>query len=154
MTGDIQISPDMKITSALALVHALRTAGKPVRDVYRASDGGCRISFDGWKVDAAAVDEAVAKGWLVLTYPKKSGEWWRLPEHMPAPRPRGWPRARVRGVHRTVLSLSPYLSNPRVSLVLAEILPASPFRSGRLTMSPLTSQDRSTPSYCVTSYTK
>ena len=80
MTGDIQISPDMKITSALALVHALRTAGKPVRDVYRASDGGCRISFDGWKVDAAAVDEAVAKGWLVLTYPKKSGEWWRLPE--------------------------------------------------------------------------
>ena len=100
MTGDIQISPDLKITSALALVHALRTADKPVRDVYRANDGGYRISFDGWEVDAAAVDEAVAKGWLVLTYPGKSREWWRLPEHMPAPRPEGWPRARVRGGRR------------------------------------------------------
>ena len=32
MTGDIQIAPTLKITSALALVHALCTAGKPVRD--------------------------------------------------------------------------------------------------------------------------
>jgi hypothetical protein len=102
MTGDIQIYPALKITSAVVLVHALRTAGKPVRDVYRANDGGYRVSFDGWEVDATAVDEAVAKGWLVLTYPKKSGEWWRLPEHMPAPRPKGWPRARVRGGRRKV----------------------------------------------------
>jgi hypothetical protein len=93
MTGDIQISPDLKITSALALVHALRTSGKPVRDVYRGESGAYWISFDGWEVDAAAVDEAVARGWLVLTYPRKSREWWRLPEHMPAPRPEGWPRA-------------------------------------------------------------
>jgi hypothetical protein len=39
-----------------------------------------RISFDGWEVDAAAVQEAAAKGWLVLTYPGKSEDWWRLPE--------------------------------------------------------------------------
>ena len=97
MTGDLEIYPATKITSALALVHALRTAGKPVRDVYRGQGGGYWISFDGWEVDEAAVREAVSKGWLVLTYPKKSREWWRLPEHMPAPRPRGWPRARVRG---------------------------------------------------------
>ena len=64
--------------------------------------GGYWISFDGWEVDEAAVSEAVSKGWLVLTYPKKSREWWRLPEHMPAPRPRGWPRARVRGGRRRV----------------------------------------------------
>jgi hypothetical protein len=103
MTGDMQIAPRLKITSALALVHALRTAGKPVRDVYRGQGDGYWISFDGWEVDAAAVDEAVAKGWLVLTYPKKSRDWWRLPEHMPAPRPRGWPRVgRVRGQRRRV----------------------------------------------------
>src|ERR1700756_2605079 len=71
---DIQIWPEVKINSAVALVHALRTAGKPVRDVYQANDGGYRVSFDGWEVDAAVVDEAVAKGWLVLTYPKKSRE--------------------------------------------------------------------------------
>ena len=103
MTGDIEIYPATKITSALALVHALRTAGKPVRDVYRGQGGGYWISFDGWEVDEAAVNEAVSKGWLVLTYPKKSREWWRLPEHMPAPRPRGWPRARVRGGRRMCL---------------------------------------------------
>src|ERR1700682_2834448 len=97
MTGDIQIFPDMKINTAVALVHALRTAGKPVRDVYRGQGGDYWISFDGREVDASAVREAVSKGWLVLTYPKKSRDWWRLPECMPAPRPRGWPRARVRG---------------------------------------------------------
>jgi hypothetical protein len=86
-----------EIKTAVALVDALRRARGPVRDVYRANDGDCRISFDGWEVDAAAVDEAVSRGWLVLTYPKKSRDWWRLPEHMPAPRPKGWPRARVRG---------------------------------------------------------
>jgi hypothetical protein len=41
MTGDIEIYPDKKILSALALVHALRTAGKPVRDVHRGQGGGC-----------------------------------------------------------------------------------------------------------------
>jgi hypothetical protein len=39
VTGDIQIFPEMKINSAVALAHALRTAGKPVRDVYKATDG-------------------------------------------------------------------------------------------------------------------
>jgi hypothetical protein len=103
MGGDIQIHPVTKINSAVALVHALRTAGKPVRDVYPSEGGGYRISFDGWEVDTAAVDEAIAKGWLVLTYPKKSREWWRLPEHMPAPRPKGWPRVRhVRGQRHKV----------------------------------------------------
>jgi hypothetical protein len=103
MTGDIEISPAMKINSPTALVHALRTAGKPVRDVYRGQGGGYWISFDGWEVDPAALDEAVAEGWLVLSYPKKSWEWSRLPEHMPVPRPIGWPRARrVRGQRRKV----------------------------------------------------
>jgi hypothetical protein len=35
MTGDIEIYPAKKILSAVALVHALRTAGKPVRGVCR-----------------------------------------------------------------------------------------------------------------------
>jgi hypothetical protein len=38
-----------------------KTAGKPVRDVYRGQGGGYWISFGGWEVDAAAVREAVAK---------------------------------------------------------------------------------------------
>jgi hypothetical protein len=37
-------------------------------------------SFDGWEVDAAVVDEAAARGLIVLTYPGKSGDWWRLTE--------------------------------------------------------------------------
>jgi hypothetical protein len=76
MTGEIEISPALKINSARPLVHVLRTAGKPVPDVY--PGGGYWISFDDWEVDAATVDEAVSNGWLVLTYPKKSPEWWRL----------------------------------------------------------------------------
>jgi hypothetical protein len=91
-----------EIKTAVALVDALRTARGPVRDVYRANDGDCRISFDGREVAAGVIDEAVSRGWLVLTYPKKSRDWWRLPEHMPAPRPKGWPRARVRGGRRGV----------------------------------------------------
>jgi hypothetical protein len=47
MTGDIETALRLKITSAVALVHARRAAGKPVRNVFRASDGGYRISFDG-----------------------------------------------------------------------------------------------------------
>jgi hypothetical protein len=84
MTGDIEIYPGLKINTAVALVHALRTAGKPVRDVYRGQGGCYCISFDGWEVDAAAVQEAVAKGWLVLTYPDKSNDWWRLPNGITA----------------------------------------------------------------------
>jgi hypothetical protein len=41
MSGDIEISPT-------GLVRVLRTAGKPVRDVYRRQGGGYWISFDGW----------------------------------------------------------------------------------------------------------
>jgi hypothetical protein len=72
MTGDNQIYPGLKINTAVALVHGLRTAGKPVRDVYRGQGGGYWISLDGWEVDAAAVEEAAARGLIVLTYPGKS----------------------------------------------------------------------------------
>jgi hypothetical protein len=94
----LKFTPAKRFFLHWRLVHVLRTTDKPVRDVYRTNDGGYRISFDGWEVDAAAVNEAVAKGWLVPSYGDKFRNWWRLPEHMPASRPRGWPRARrVRG---------------------------------------------------------
>ena len=47
--------------------------------------------FDGWDVDAAAVDEAGARGLIVLTYPGKNGDWWRLPK-MGLPRSGKLPR--------------------------------------------------------------